>query len=113
MFQFRLPSEQKLKQHLNIHEDGFDIKLRHKLDEITAIDTNDVKPDEKEAIWKRFDLNCDECKTEFKGLNDAQVHYLNEHNNSRGYIKCCNMKLREEHMIKEHIAYHKNPKIYL
>lgn len=82
------------------------------MDEIAAIDTNDVEPEEKEAIWKNFDLKCDKCATQFQALNEAQVHYLNEHNISRGYIKCCDMKLREDHMIKEHIAYHKNPSIY-
>lgn len=86
--------------------------MRQKFDEIQAIDTNDVHSTEREAIWAKFNLKCDECPTEFQALNEAQVHYLNEHNNSRGYIKCCDMKLREEHMIKEHIAYHKNPDIY-
>lgn len=109
---YRVPSHQKLKQHQNVHEDGFDIRLRQKLEEVTAIDTNDVGPDEKEIIWKKFDLKCDECLVEFCALNEAQVHYLNEHNNNRGYIKCCDIKLREELMVKEHIAYHKNPDIY-
>lgn len=114
---------------------GFDIKLRQKFDEIAAIDTNDVDAVLRETIWKNFDLKCDECPTEFQALNEAQVHYLNEHNMNRGYIKCCDMKLREgnsvfyietfvhnswkmffffeDHMIREHIAYHKNPDIYL
>lgn len=74
---------------------GFDIKLRQKFDEIAAIDTNDVDAVLRETIWKNFDLKCDECSTEFQALNEAQVHYLNEHNMNRGYIKCCDMKLRE------------------
>lgn len=108
----RLPSELKLKQHLNIHEEGFEAKLREKLDEITAIDINDLSPSEKDAIWTQFDLKCDNCTVEFQNLNDAQVHYFNEHNMARGYLKCCDMKLREDVMVKEHMAYHKNPDIY-
>lgn len=73
---------------------------------------HDVEPEERDAIWAKFNLKCDECPTIFQELNEAQVHYLNEHNNSRGYITCCNMKFRDEFMIKEHIAYHKNPEIY-
>lgn len=50
---------------------------------------------------------------QFQSLNEAQVHYFNEHNITRGYIKCCDMKLREDNIVKEHIAYHKNPELYL
>lgn len=108
----RLASELKLKQHLYVHEDGFEEKLRQKLDDITAIDINDVSPNEKDEIMSQFDLKCDNCTAEFQNLNDAQVHYFNEHNIARGYVKCCDMKLREENMVKEHIAYHKCPEIY-
>lgn len=59
-----------------------------------------------------FDLKCDECPIEFQTLNEAQVHYMNVHNNNRGYIKCCDVRLREDCMVKEHIAYHKNPAAY-
>lgn len=85
-FVCRVPSQQKLKQHQNIHEDGFDIRLRQKLEEVSAIDTNDVRPDERELIWNKFDLKCDECSVEFRALNEAQVHYLNAHNNNRSVI---------------------------
>lgn len=81
-----MPSQQKLKQHQNIHQDGFDIRLRQKLEEVSAIDTNDVRPDEREIIWNKFDLKCDECSVEFRALNEAQVHYLNAHNNNRSVI---------------------------
>lgn len=89
------------------------MKLRQKFEEIAAIDTNDVDAVERETIWKNFDLKCDECPIEFHALNEAQAHYLTEHNQNRGYLKCCDMKLREDHMVKEHIAYHKNPDAYL
>lgn len=90
----------------------FETKLRQKLDEISSIDTNDVEPDEKEKIWNQFDRKCDQCPTEFNTLNEAQVHYLNEHINNRGYVKCCDMTFTNEQMIKEHIAYHKSPEKY-
>lgn len=79
--------------------------------EVSAIDTS-IEEHERETIWKNFDLKCDECPITFETLNEAQVHYLNEHNNNKGYIKCCDMKLRDDHRIKEHIAYHKNPDLY-
>lgn len=89
-----------MKQHLNIHEEGFESKLRQKLDEITAIDINDVSPSERDEIMKQFDLKCDNCTVQLQNLNDAQVHYFNEHNIARGYLKCCDMKLREDVMVR-------------
>lgn len=94
---------------------GFDEKLRSAFEEITAIDINDVSPEQRETIWKTFDRTCDNCdngSTQFDSLNEAQIHYLNEHNISKGYVKCCDMKLREESYVKEHIAYHNNPELY-
>lgn len=92
---------------------GFEEKLRQSLDEISSRDLSDVSAEERESIWMKFDRSCDNCSVQFETLQEAQVHYLNEHNNSRGYLKCCDMKLREDVIIKEHIAYHKNPSNYV
>lgn len=112
IFLDRLSSEQKLKQHMSIHEEGFEIKLRTKLEQVMAIDINEIDTNARELIMKKFDMKCDMCQTEFCSLNEAQSHYFSIHNNLRGYVKCCDIKLRDEGLVKEHIAYHIDPESY-
>lgn len=58
-----------------------------------------------------FDMSCDVdgCTTVFTSLSNARIHYLNVHTMANGYIKCCNMKLRFQTAVKDHIAWHKDP----
>lgn len=90
---------------------GFESKLRSKLEQVMAIDINEIDSNKKDAIMKNFDMKCDNCQEEFQSLNEAQSHYLSVHN-SRGYVKCCDIKLREEVLVKEHVAYHIDPDSY-
>lgn len=76
-----------------------------------AIDINEIDSKKKDAIMRNFDMKCDNCQEEFQSLNEAQSHYLSAHN-AKGYIKCCEIKLREEGLIKEHVAYHIDPDSY-
>lgn len=57
-------------------------------------------------------MNCDNCDTVFESLGEAQSHYILKHEIARGYIKCCDIKLREDQVVKEHIAYHLDPDAY-
>lgn len=57
-------------------------------------------------------MKCDNCDTVFESLAEAQSHYIVKHEITRGYIKCCDIKLREEQVLKEHIAYHLDPEAY-
>lgn len=62
-----------------------------------------------EYVSANFDMACDQCDNMFESFQDAKRHYLTVHNDSRGYIKCCNIKLRNLLSIDEHINMHQNP----
>lgn len=58
-----------------------------------------------------FDMTCDmdRCATVFTSLSNARIHYLNVHSIPNGYVKCCDMKLKTQIDVNDHIAWHKNP----
>lgn len=60
----------------------------------------------------RFDMTCDLCSETFTTLNDARSHYTNAHNNTKGYIKCCNTKLTYRCEIVYHLYRHIEPEKY-
>lgn len=61
-----------------------------------------------------FDMTCDICKSEskFKSLQHAKLHYLEEHGDASGYIKCCDLRFRDIYQISEHLQFHENPEIF-
>lgn len=101
-----------MRQHKCTHDPEFENKLRKKLDDLLAIDVNAINADEVERITKMMDMSCDMCSATFECLNEAHSHYLTSHNLPRGYIKCCDLKIREECYVREHIAYHTDPDMY-
>lgn len=59
----------------------------------------------------RFIMTCDECSTVFESLEEARTHYAKMHNNSKGYIKCCNAKFSYRCEVERHIHQrHMEPK---
>ncbi|XP_031629987.1 transcription factor grauzone-like [Contarinia nasturtii] len=60
-------------------------------------------------IAENFDMKCDHCDTIFSGFHDARRHYKELHNDEKGYIKCCNIKLRELCRVREHVLSHLDP----
>lgn len=62
-----------------------------------------------EYVMDHFDMSCDQCETMFESFPDAKRHYLREHSEPKGYIKCCGKKIRSLTTIEEHIQGHKNP----
>lgn len=57
----------------------------------------------------RFDMTCDNCSSIFESFEEARKHYASEHNNSKGYIKCCNVKLTYRCDIVSHLYRHVDP----
>lgn len=57
----------------------------------------------------RFDMSCDACPTSFDTLDEARNHYAVDHNNPRGYIKCCNVKLIYRCKVVKHLSRHLEP----
>lgn len=65
----------------------------------------------KRFIQENFDMRCDheDCDAVFISFHDARRHYKEFHNDKKGYIKCCNIKLRELWIVTDHINSHLNP----
>lgn len=57
----------------------------------------------------RFNLSCDNCSTVFETLEEARRHYPTEHNIAKGYIKCCNSKLKYPCEVVQHLSRHLHP----
>lgn len=60
----------------------------------------------------RFDLTCDSCPKSFNSLDETRAHYLTDHNNTKGYIKCCRTKLQYRCQIVAHLNRHLEPEKY-
>lgn len=56
-----------------------------------------------------FDMTCDACSNVFESLDEARVHYLKDHHNHRGYLKCCGRKLFYRCQVVQHVARHLDP----
>lgn len=62
-------------------------------------------------VIENFDMSCDKCDAMFESYAHARRHYLSEHGNPKGYLKCCNKKMRTLAAIDDHIQWHENPEI--
>lgn len=82
-----------LKRHLRWHTDG----------------TKSENEQYNRFIAENFDMSCDHCETVFISFHDARRHYKEIHNEKKGYLKCCNIKLRELWILTDHISSHLNP----
>lgn len=60
-------------------------------------------------VISHFDMSCDQCEAMFESFPHARRHYLSDHGDSKGYIKCCSKKMKSLTAIDEHIQWHKNP----
>ncbi|XP_055317607.1 transcription factor grauzone-like [Sitodiplosis mosellana] len=89
-------SKRSLSFHMNVHEEN---------DE--AEDVEYLK-----FIAEHFDMKCDFCETVFRGFYEAREHYKEAHNENRGYIKCCNTKLRARYTVRDHIKSHLEPEVF-
>lgn len=67
---------------------------------------------EAELMSHFFDMTCDRCDNVFDSLEKALTHYIQEHNDQNGYIKCCDMQFSEMSLVKDHIKWHLDPNIF-
>lgn len=63
-------------------------------------------------IAENFDMTCDRCDAVMTSFHDARRHYKECHGDEKGYIKCCNVKLRELWLVRDHIKSHLNPESF-
>lgn len=59
-----------------------------------------------------FDMKCDCCSKVFEYFDEGRNHYLTEHNNTRGYIKCCGLRLHYPCQVEAHLDRHIAPDKY-
>lgn len=59
-------------------------------------------------------MSCDwdGCNSIFETFEEAQTHYEYEHQDTNGYVKCCDLKLNEKRLVKDHIKWHLNPEVF-
>lgn len=62
---------------------------------------------------KHFDMTCDECDVRLTSLEDAQMHYSEQHNIADGYLKCCGQRYKEMQGIEQHLQYHQRPEKFV
>lgn len=51
-------------------------------------------------------MTCDACTKTFESLDEARKHYAKQHKNSKGYIKCCSVKLTYPSSVITHLNRH-------
>lgn len=56
-----------------------------------------------------FDMSCDCCSNVFESLDEARKHYTSEHDNPRGYIKCCGRRMFYRCQVVQHVTRHLDP----
>lgn len=60
-------------------------------------------------VRTHFDMSCDQCDDMFESFQEARKHYILAHGETRGYIKCCGIKLKSLLTVSEHVDMHLNP----
>lgn len=63
----------------------------------------------KSIMDKYFDRKCWQCDTEFDTLKMAKIHYSSSHRNPNGFLSCCNLKLKTNVAVFDHIQWHIDP----
>lgn len=86
-----------------------EIGLKHHMDGHTIDDGNIDNATHARFMAENFDMTCDLCEAVFTSFHDARNHYKDAHNDKKGYLKCCNIKLRELWILTDHINSHLNP----
>ncbi|XP_055314042.1 zinc finger protein 62-like isoform X2 [Sitodiplosis mosellana] len=75
---------------------------------------SEVSLEQQQQIIDQYcDMSCDYCDANFETFQEATHHYKVTHNNqSKGYVKCCTMKLLRSYDFHSHIVWHLNPELF-
>lgn len=85
------------------------IDQKKKLSEIYKLIMELSSTDIKELMLTHCDMTCDICDAHFKSIQEAQYHYLHEHNIREGYIRCCSLKFKDIQRLNGHLVWHRHP----
>lgn len=67
----------------------------------------------KDVIATHFNMKCDHCDNVFKSLQEAQFHYMHEHQIADGYVQCCGVKFKHIAAMEGHAFYHIRPDLFV
>lgn len=73
-----------------------------------ALDATEID----KVIATQFHMKCDYCDVIFKSLQEAQYHYMHEHQIADGYIQCCGIKFKKTINIEGHVLWHLKPDLF-
>lgn len=68
--------------------------------------------DIERVVSTEFNMKCRCCDHVFKSFQEAQFHYLHEHDIADGYIECCDMKFTKFTNVESHVLFHLNPELF-
>lgn len=110
------PNIEKYRMHMATEHSITIPKRRPTRNESPPIANAIEEQEEVDPIWvaentKNFDMTCNvnDCAAVFSSLTNARKHYNKVHNDPNGYVKCCDIKLRTQIDVNDHIAWHINP----
>lgn len=95
-------------------------RLASRSPDITAIDDEEIpkKPPKRrtaaenlaqdQRLHEFFRMQCDQCDERFRVLQDAVVHYRQQHG-CAGYITCCGRRFFNRSLVQDHIELHSDP----
>lgn len=66
----------------------------------------------EKVVLTQFDMKCDYCEIIFKSLQEAQYHYMHEHQIADGYIQCCGLKFKKNITVEGHVLFHMKPELF-
>lgn len=66
----------------------------------------------EKVIENKFNMHCDYCDIIFKSLQEAQYHYMHQHQIADGYIQCCGLKFKKIINIHGHVLWHLRPELF-
>lgn len=64
---------------------------------------------EDEVIRQTVVLDCDVCFESFQTFDTLLLHYKDEHNNEKGYVRCCNKQIKRRYVLLDHVRLHIDP----
>lgn len=82
------------------------------MNEVKHMKFNTSETQIKSIMKKYFIHKCELCSAQIDTLEMAKVHYLSEHENPKGYLRCCGNKFMNKSETLDHIQYHIDPDIF-